>query len=176
MPERYMTVQFGPRYGGCATVGYWLRDSSGVPFGDRIDTGIAEMPTDSGSFGALVSLPDDFVGGIVWDTGGESPAFAIEEINPDAAVPSPLDGSVSSGGSGQVEWSYQLLNQDSRSIVGADIYVSTDPEGRDVIAVARTDALGIVRFRLPPGEVFLWRSRSGCVFDNPDTRTVEDAS
>mgnify|MGYP001262242244 CR=1 FL=1 len=172
MSDRYVTVQFGPRYSGCATVGYRLRDSSGVPVGDRVTTGIDEIPAQSGSFGALVLLPDSFIGSIVWDTGGEGPAFAIEEINPNAAIP-PLDGAIASGGRGAVEWSYQLLNQHARPIAQADIHVSTDPTGRDVVALARTDATGVARFRLSPGEVFLWRSRSGCVFQNPDPRTIE---
>lgn len=172
--ERYFTVQFGPRHGGSTTIGYSLRDTSGAPVGDRKTAGIEEIPVGSGSFGAPVELPEDFIGSIVWDSGSDKPAFAIEEINPSAAIP-PIDGAIASGGRGAMEWTYQLLNQHARPIAQADVHVSTDPAGRDVIALARTDAAGIARFRLSPGEVFLWRSRPGCVFQNPDPRIVEAA-
>lgn len=177
MQQRYMTVQFGSAYAGCATIGYFLQGANGVPVNERTNTGVTEIPIGSGYFGALVSLPDDFAGVIVWDTGGNSPATAIEEINPagasaNAAVQDPR---IMSGGNGPVLWTYQLLNQNSQPIVRADVYVSTDPEAQQVVAFARTDAEGMARFKLEPGPVYLWRSRPGCVFANPDMQTVEAA-
>jgi len=175
MMQRYSTVQFGPRYASWPTVGYTLRDSSGATIGEHISDGVSEIPVGSGSFGVLVDLPDEFHGSIVWDTGDDEPVFAIEEINLAASGPAiaSRDSRVETGGAGTVAWAYQLLNQNEQPIVQADVYATTDPEGRNVVAIGKTDALGVVRFRLDPGEVYLWRSKPGCVFANPDLKTVE---
>jgi hypothetical protein len=177
MQQRYMTVQFGSAYAGCATVGYTLKDSDAASLGERVASGIVEIPAQSGLFGAMVSLPDEFIGSVIWDTGGDVPVYAIEEVNASAAGGSGAtqDPRIMSGGNGPVLWTYQLLNQDSRPIVRADVYASTDPEGQRVVAFTRTDAEGMARFRLEPGPVYLWRSRPGCVFTNPDRQTVEAA-
>jgi hypothetical protein len=177
MQQRYMTVQFGPAYAGCATVGYTLKGSDGASFGERISSGIVEIPAQSGLFGTAVSLPDEFIGSVVWDTGGDVPVYAIEEVNAAATGGSGAtqDPRIMSGGIGPVLWTYQLLNQNGRPIVRADVYVSTDPDGQQVVAFARTDAEGIARFKLEPGPVYLWRSRPGCVFVNPDVQAVEAA-
>lgn len=177
MQQRYMTVQFGPAFAGCDTVGYTLMGGDGAGVSERVSSGIVELPAQSGLFGAAVNLPDDFIGSVVWDTGGAAPVYAIEDVNAAAAGGSGAleDPRIMSGGAGPVLWKYQLLSQDSRPIVRADVYASTDPEGRQVVAFARTDAEGMARFKLEPGPVYLWRSRPGCVFANPDMQTVEAA-
>lgn len=177
MRQHYMTVQFGPAYADCATVGYTLMDSDGVNVGGRVNSGIIELPARSGLFGALVSLPDDFAGSVVWDTGGAAPVYAIEEINTATSGGSGAlqDPRIMSGGAGPVAWCYQLLNQSGRPIVQADVYASSDPEGKHVVACARTDTEGMARFKLEVGPIYLWRSRPGCVFANPDRQTVEVA-
>ena len=173
-----MTVQFGPAFAGCGTVGYRLYDSGGAGAGARTQAGVIELAAQSGAFGALVSLSDNFRGAIVWDTGGSSPAFAIEEINPAATATSASasqDPKVLTGGSGRVPWNYQLLNQSGQPIALADVYATTDAAGTRVVAFARSDAEGIARFKLDAGPVYLWRSRPGCAFTNPDSKTVEAA-
>ena len=70
MQQRYMTVQFGPGFAGCGSVGYRLYDSGGAGAGARTQPGVIELAAQSGAFGALVSLADGFRGAIVWDTGG----------------------------------------------------------------------------------------------------------
>ena len=83
------------------------------------------LPPQSGAFGALVSLADGFRGAIVWDTGGASPAYAIEEINPASVAATPTgvqqDPKVLTGGSGIIPWNYQLLNQSGQPIALADV-------------------------------------------------------
>ena len=177
MQQRYLTVQFGPAYAGCAAIGYTLHDAAGDSVGDRISSGIVELPVQSGMFGAVVSLPDEFIGSVVWDTGGATPAHAIEEINlTGAGEASALqDPRIMTGGNGSVLWKYQILNQSGQPIIRADVYASTEIEGRRVVAFARTDAEGMARFKLDPGPVYLWRSRPGCVFANPELKNVEAA-
>jgi hypothetical protein len=175
MQQCYLTVQFGPAFAGCATVGYTLMGGDGASVGERMISGIVELPAQSGLFGAAVSLPDSFIGSVVWDTGGAAPVYAIEEVNAAAAGGSggSQDPRIMSGGSGSVLWKYQILNQSGQPIIRADVYASIDPEGRRVVAFARTDAEGMARLSLDPGPVYLWRSRPGCVFVNPELKTVE---
>lgn len=81
----YREVVFG--IGGLTTVGYRLFEPDGDPVGARITSGITERGTNTGIYGALVSLPDDFEGEIRWDTGGGSPIYASEDIH---ALPAPV--------------------------------------------------------------------------------------
>ena len=177
MQERYMTVQFGPAYAGCAAIGYTLQDAAGASVGERTSSAVVELAAGSGVFGSLVTLPEGFTGSIAWDTGGSPPVFAVEEINLTGAnqTGATQDPRIMTGGNGSVLWRYQLLNQSGQPIVRADVYASTDIDGKRVVAFARTDAEGMARLSLEPGLVYLWRSRPGCVFANPDLKTVEAA-
>jgi hypothetical protein len=75
--SRQKTVNFGKARAGLATVGYKF-----LPGGARITAGVAEIGTATGCYGALVTITSGFVGAILWDTGGASPVYAAEEINP----------------------------------------------------------------------------------------------
>lgn len=79
--KKVFTVNFGSASGGLATVGYQLKDSSGASVGSRITSGVYELGTSTGIYGANVSVPDGFSGSIQWDTGGGSPKYANEDIN-----------------------------------------------------------------------------------------------
>lgn len=179
MQQRYMTAQFGKDFAGCGTVGYRLFDAGGQGAGARTQAGVIELAPQSGLFGVLVSLAEGFRGAIVWDSGGAAPAFAIEEINPDSSAAQPVSASqdprIMTGGSGAIAWNYQLLNQSGQPIALADVYATADVAGARVVAFARTDAEGIARFKLDAGPVYLWRSRPGCAFTNPDSEMVEAA-
>ncbi len=80
--SRFKTAAFGVANGGLATAGYQLFNSDGSVNGSRITAGVLERGVASGVYGASVSFPDGFLGEIRWDTGGGSPLFAVEEINP----------------------------------------------------------------------------------------------
>jgi hypothetical protein len=78
---RYMQVSFGAGRTGLATVGYGLYDPAGLAVGVRTTTDVIERgPT--GTYGAVVSLPDGFAGEIRWDSGEVTPRYASEDINP----------------------------------------------------------------------------------------------
>jgi len=77
------------------------------------------------------------------------------------------------GGAGTVTWVYTLTDDDtSDPIENADVWVSTDIGGTNVIAVGTTDAAGEVTFYLDPGTRYIWRSASGYTFVNPDTEVI----
>ena len=57
-------------------------------------------------------------------------------------------------------------------IDGAAVWVTTDSAGTDVIASGTTNDSGEVTFYLDAGTKYIWRSRSGFNFDNPDEEVV----
>jgi len=77
-------------------------------------------------------------------------------------------------GAGATEWTYTLTStvDPYDPIADADVWVTSDATGHNVIASGTTDANGVVTFYLDDGEVFIWRQKSGWNFDNPDTEVV----
>jgi hypothetical protein len=83
-----------------------------------------------------------------------------------AAVAIPL-------GAGAIAWSYTLTNSaDGIPLADADIWITTDLAGLNVIASGRTDAYGVVRFNLDAGTVYVWRQKTGWDFVNPRPEIV----
>jgi len=81
---------------------------------------------------------------------------------------------VSSGtGAGAITWEYTLTDSVSAlPIADADVWVTTDLAGTNVVASGRTDQSGSVTFYLDAGTVYVWSQKSGYNFSNPDTETV----
>ncbi len=77
--QLFKTVRFGSSRGGLSTVGYQLCEGGIDGEGERVESGIVELTT--GEYGGLVTIPDNFVGIIKWDTGDAIPVSASEEIN-----------------------------------------------------------------------------------------------
>ena len=82
---RYYLADFGPRYTGLNTVGYTL------PGGSRATSGVSEIQAGTGVYGASITHSDTISGSIMWDTGGGSPAYAFEEVNPNKLASDGLD-------------------------------------------------------------------------------------
>jgi hypothetical protein len=77
------------------------------------------------------------------------------------------------GGSGAISFIYTLTDADDGTpIDGAEVWVTPDAAGLNVIASGTTDTYGVARFMLDAGAVYLWRKKSGYNFTNPDTQTV----
>ncbi|MGR3311152.1 MAG: hypothetical protein ACUZ77_10310 [Candidatus Brocadiales bacterium] len=76
-----LAVGFGSSRAGLDTVGYQLKDINGNNIGARV-SGAAIKEIGAGYYQAWVSIPDNFTGGILWDTGDVGPRSAYEEINP----------------------------------------------------------------------------------------------
>lgn len=87
---RYYLADFGPRYTGLATVGYTL------PGGSRTTSGVSELQSGTGVYGASITHDATLAGALQWDTGGVSPVYAFEAIEPSSTAAS------DSGGSGSV--------------------------------------------------------------------------
>jgi len=94
------------------------------------------------------------------------------------------DGTGSSGGPlilGTIPVSYTLTLAPEGSgtpIANAEVHISTDPAGLNVIAAGTTNVLGelVINgqtvFWLPKGTFYYWRSKAGYSFTNPDTEVV----
>lgn len=76
-------------------------------------------------------------------------------------------------GVGAISWTYTLTRSDNGQPIGdADVWVTSDIGGSNVVDSGRTNQNGVVTFNLDAGVVYLWRQKSGFSFSNPDTETV----
>lgn len=77
-------------------------------------------------------------------------------------------------GAGAITWVYTLTSTASGNppIADADIWVTTDLAGLNVVASGRTNQYGQVTLYLDAGTVYVWRQKSGYDFTNPDIETV----
>ncbi len=102
------------------------------------------------------------------DIGGTfSAATDSEEALADRLASTPWTGG------GAIQWTYTLTSSvDGLPIADADVWVSTDLAGANIIASGRTNASGAVTFYLDAGTVYVWRQKSGFDFVNPDTEVV----
>lgn len=82
----YCGASFGRSRTGLATVGYRLYDTEAAPVGARVTAGIGERGP--GTYAAIVTFPDEFVGELRWDTGEGAPRYVSLFINPAVFVSS----------------------------------------------------------------------------------------
>ncbi len=76
-------------------------------------------------------------------------------------------------GSGVVVWTYTLTNDvGGAPIPDALVEISTDQNKGNVIASGYTDNFGQVTFNLDPGTYYLFRTKAGWQFTDPDIETV----
>lgn len=80
---------------------------------------------------------------------------------------------------GAISFTYTLTRSDNgQPIEGAEVWISTDSVGNNVVWVGVTDALGVARDAsgtlpyLDAGTYYFWRQKGGFTFTNPDTETV----
>ncbi len=77
------------------------------------------------------------------------------------------------GGAGAITWPYTLTDSVTAApIDGAEVWVTTDSAGTNVIASGTTNDAGVVTFYLDAGTVYVWRKKAGYNFTNPDQETV----
>lgn len=76
-------------------------------------------------------------------------------------------------GAGSIQYPVTVVNDLSNPLDGAEVWISTDLAGSNVIAgTLNTDAMGLVTFLLDAGSYYLWVSHSGYNLDNPTAITV----
>lgn len=83
MQQQLKTSNFGKSKGGAVGtggVGYKLLDRNGQVVVPRTTNGVYESAP--GIYGAIVNIPDNFIGQIIWDTGTHFPEvfYASEEV------------------------------------------------------------------------------------------------
>lgn len=68
---------------GSSGVGYTLLNTAGEVVTSRTTTGVYQVETGSGIYAAYVTLPDNFRGQLLWDTGSIFPkkSYAAEQVN-----------------------------------------------------------------------------------------------
>lgn len=146
---------------GLSTVGYQLKNASGVNVGSRVTTGITEVG--HGYYQTSLTFPSVTVGTILWDTGEVSPLYAAEEftmIN------------TSGSGAGSILTTITVKVNDV-AVEGVAVYISSDITGGDVIAgTFYTDTFGKVSFMLDVGTYYVWKQLSHYNFTNPEIITV----
>jgi len=77
------------------------------------------------------------------------------------------------GGAGAITWTYTLTDStNSLPISDADIWVTSDIAGANILASGRTNVSGVVTFYLDAATVYIWRQKSGYNFTNPDTEVI----
>jgi len=78
--QPWFEVDFGSNYAGIGTTGYRLYQANGTDSVARTTTGVVDLS--NGAYGVpSVNVPDNAVG-IEWDTGGGSPVYAREDVEP----------------------------------------------------------------------------------------------
>lgn len=113
------------------------------------------------------------VPGAVWTepTGGVATALDLATV--DTVVDAIKLKTDTLGGAGAITWTYTLTDSvTSDPIDGAEVWVTTDSAGANVIASGTTNEYGVVTFYLDAGTVYVWRKRAGYNFTNPDQETV----
>lgn len=91
MPNFVSTANFSAANAGLATVGYKIFNLDGSQYAARTTSGVVELGTSTGIYRTIVTYPPFFQGFVLWDTGGATPVYASESINPQDADPV-LDG------------------------------------------------------------------------------------
>jgi hypothetical protein len=74
------SVNFGLGKKGLGSIGFTLINSTGGTAVGRSTTGVHEVGTNTGIYAAPITF-NNFVGSILWDTGGASPVYAAEQYN-----------------------------------------------------------------------------------------------
>lgn len=64
------------------------------------------------------------------------------------------------------------VNDGSSPLDGANVWVSTDSGGANIVAQGFTSALGTVTLYLDPGTYYVWKTLAGYTFTNPSTLVV----
>lgn len=91
-------------------------------------------------------------------------------IYTEQVIPSLTIGAI---GSGNIRWVYTLTNATTGLPIGnAHIWVTTDIAGENVVYKDETNASGQVVFYLAAGTYYVWRSKTGYTFENPDEEYV----
>jgi len=151
---------------------------------NEYDTQLDANMSSRAAAGDAMSLVNDAITSAKYD---ESTAFPVKLVDSGATkiartgadgdtletLSDQLDTSGAIAGAGAITFIYTLTSSvDGSPIADADIWVTSDLAGANVIASGKTDQYGKVTFYLDAGTVYIWRQKSSWDFTNPDTETV----
>jgi hypothetical protein len=154
---------------------YWLDQSSSIlqklnstleSDGDVYrftENALEQAPSSGGSAPTVEEIRQEM------DSNSEKLAAILEDTG--TTIPALINAS---SGAGAISHTYTLTDSDDGNpIDGAEVWVTTDVAGVNVIASGTTNSSGIVTFMLDAGTYYFWRKRSGYNFVNPDLETVK---
>lgn len=101
--------------------------------------------------------------------------LALYAVNPQEAENLDVKvSSVNSIGPGGYPFTYCVKSTSNLPIAGAQVWITTDPGGRNVIAgTLISDSTGNVTFEIPSGNYYLWVIAPSYTFPNPKIITVQ---
>lgn len=77
-----------------------------------------------------------------------------------------------------IEFTYTVLDNVANPVQGAEVWISSDVAGNNIVWIGTTDAFGVARDlanrlpRLDAGTWYFWTHKVGYSFSNPDTEVV----
>ena len=77
--QQFVIGNLGPTKTGLTKVGYAIHNGLSKSNNTRITAGVVELG--NGQYGALVSLPANFAGAVLFDSGETSPVYSNTEVN-----------------------------------------------------------------------------------------------
>jgi hypothetical protein len=119
--------------------------------------------------------------------GGSSPSSIADAVWDEALAGHSSAGSAGSAlsaagaagiAAGAVEFTYTVKDSGDDPIDGAEVWITTDSGGTNVVWYGTTDAFGVARAAdnskpmLDVGTYYAWTKKAGFSFTNPDTLTV----
>lgn len=157
------------------TASFWAGaftiDSTKV-YADAIAGSVVKEIADNSSGGGGAPTAADIAAAMFTVNTGET--YASADAN--SVVKQIADNAVGSGsviGPGSIAFTVALVDTMTNPLDGAEVWVSTDEAGSNVIAgTLHTDAFGIATFMLDAGTYYFWVSHSGYNGENPFVRTV----
>lgn len=158
------------------TPGYKILEADKSEYAARATAGITDLG--GGEYGVEVANATLAGRVVMWDTGETVPRYATEMF---AFTSEALDVAAilalvttTSAGRGAITWTYTLTEADTTPIPDAEVWITTDEAGSEVVASGRTNASGVVTFYLDDGStVYVWSQKTGVNFpDMPDTEVV----
>jgi hypothetical protein len=148
-----------------------MTGSDGVEIGEV--TVLDSFARANGWYGFTLNTPSGFRGFIEFKASDDT--VAMFAVNPQEAEN--LDVKVSSV---RTEPSADgilvpiTLQSQGTPVVNAAVWVTTDPEGQNVVQGTKyTNDFGVAKFMLDEGTYYLWRQHPRFRFDNPRTIRVE---
>lgn len=119
-----------------------------------------------------MSLPSDFRGYLAFTDG--TTTWALFAVNPQEGEYLDVRVSMAGSGSGTRPTQITLRTSGNRPVVGASVWITTDPAGQFIVAgTLQTDESGSVTFALDPGDYWVWRQHPSVQFQNPQPLRVD---